>query len=67
MTATDARLEVLAAATRSIGLALSPDQAERASCTLLHYVRPIADEPMTESVDQVVAAEVASLMLALAR
>lgn len=66
MTVTEARFEVLAAAVRAIAQALPTEQSVVATKVLLEYLNPIAGHSMPESVDNAMAREVASLVVALA-
>lgn len=67
MTATDARVEVLAAAVRAFAQVLTPEQSSAAAGLFLRYAEPLGRQPLPSSTDQVASAEIASIMLAFAR
>ncbi len=63
----DARVEVLAAAVRALAQVLTPEQAALAASLFLRYAQPIGRESLSDHADQAASAEVASVMMALAR
>jgi hypothetical protein len=67
MTATDARVEVLTAAVRAIAQALTREQSTMATELLLDHLHPLARHSMSETVDNAMAREVASLVVALSK
>jgi hypothetical protein len=67
MTATDARVEVLTAAVRAIAQALTREQPTMATKLLLDHLHPLARHSMSETVDNAMAREVASLVVALSK
>lgn len=66
MTATEARIEVLAAAVRAVAQSLTPEQAVTANAMLIEYLRPLTDRPLPDVVGSAMAREVAGLIVALA-
>jgi hypothetical protein len=62
-TATDARLEVLAAAVRAIAQTLTPEQASLASSLFLRYAR--SAEPVSDAADEAASAELVGVLSAL--
>jgi hypothetical protein len=67
MTATDARVEVLAAVIRALAQALPAEQSEVAASLFLRHARPTASEVLSDAADQAASAEVVGVMMALAR
>jgi hypothetical protein len=65
--ATDARLEVLAAAVRAIAQTLTPEQSKLATALFLRHVEPVGRQQLRDVADQAASAEVVSVMMALAR
>lgn len=67
LTPTDARVEVLAAAVRAFAQVLTPEQSAAAAGLFLRYSEPLGRQALPSSTDQVASAEIASIMLALAK
>jgi hypothetical protein len=67
MRADEIRVEVLAAAVRAIAQVLTPSQAGAATSAFLQLVEPLGHRHLTDSADQVAAAEVRSIVVALSK
>lgn len=67
MTPTDARLEVLAAAVRAFAQVLTPEQSTLASALFLRHVEHVGRQPLSGHANQAASAEIASIMLVLAK
>jgi hypothetical protein len=67
MTRTEARIEVLAAALRAISQAPPAEQSQAAAALFLRHVEPLARHRLRDAADQAAAAEISSVLLALAK
>ena len=67
MNATDARVDVLAAAVRAIALTLTPQQAALAEAVMRREVQCLAAQRLPPAVDHAAADEVLAVLAALGR
>ena len=67
MTSTEARIDVLAAAVRALAQSLPPEHATLTASRFLRHAAALGRERLSDHADQVAAAEVAAVMMALAK